>query len=253
MKPSLHVYKIGGKVIDNPVLLAPFLANFAEDSHAKILVHGGGKRASEMSERLGVVPNLVDGRRITDQDSLEVVTMVYAGLLNKQLVARLQSIGCNAVGLSGADGNAIRSDIRQHPSIDFGFVGDVAEVNHPFFQQLLEQGTIPVCCAITHNGKGLLLNTNADTVAQRIATAMSAQYEVSLSYIFERPGVLRNPNDNHSVIEEITAESYAKYKADGTVSEGMLPKLDNAFKALTLGIGTVWVGKTKITKASSNS
>jgi acetylglutamate kinase len=203
--------------------------------------------ASDLSRRLGMAPKMVEGRRITDADTLEVVAMVYAGLLNKRLVAALQALGVNALGLSGADGNAVLARKRQHPTIDFGFVGDVETVNVGLFEGLMQGGLVPVCCAITHDGQGNLLNTNADTIASRLATAMAARVPVSLRYAFDRPGVLADPTRDDSVIARIDRESYQAYRLDGSISDGMIPKLDNAFAALDAGVASVWIGNTLIT------
>ena len=241
MKPELKIFKIGGGVIDREPDLLAFLRLFSELSGPKILVHGGGKGASEMMSRLGIIPQMVNGRRITDAATLDLVTMYYAGKTNKQIVAALQSSGVNALGLSGADGNVIRAVKRPVRGIDYGFVGDLSEtsVDATLVQQLLMLGLTPVFCAITHDGQGQLLNTNADTIAASVATALSRQYAVVLHFCFEKNGVLADVNDEQSVILKITPESYEKLKAQGIVADGMLPKLENALAALRAGVEKV--------------
>lgn len=236
---SLFILKIGGKVIDEEVKLREALEAFLAQKGHKILVHGGGKKATEVSQKLGIQAQMVNGRRITDTAALEVVTMVYAGLSNKIIISILQSMGCNAIGLSGADANAILAHKRVVKDIDYGFAGDIDAVNVNAIQTLLAGKLTPVFCAITHDGKGQLLNTNADTIATQLAIAMSEKYNVSLNFCFERPGVLTDPNDDSSVIPQINADSYQKYKSEGIISDGMIPKLDNAFDALARGVREV--------------
>lgn len=237
------VVKIGGNVIDNPEALAKFLTDFAALPGRKILVHGGGKEASKMSRRLGIEPKMTDGRRITDSATLEVVTMVYAGLINKRIAAMLQARGCNAAGLCGADGNAIRATRRKPEPIDFGHVGDISPdgVNHAFLNALIDAGVTPVICAITHDGNGGLLNCNADSVASAVACAASRLGEAELWYCFEKPGVLRDVDDPSSVISRIDRASYAALRADGIISDGMIPKIDNAFAAIDAGVSAVTI------------
>lgn len=236
---NLHILKVGGKVIDDLALLQPILEAFLQKEGQKIIVHGGGKKASELSEKLGIPVQMVNGRRITDAAALEVATMVYAGLFNKQIVALLQSTGGNALGLSGADGNVILAHQRPVKEIDYGFVGDLDVVNAEAIHRLLSAEFIPVFCAITHNGQGQLLNTNADTIASSLATAMSALYNVKLYLCLDKNGVLSNAEDDNSVIPRINATDYARYKEEGVVYAGMLPKLDNAFDALAKGVKEV--------------
>lgn len=239
-KPShLTVVKIGGAVVDDPEALNRFLADFVRISGHKLLVHGGGRAASTLCRRLDIPVKMVDGRRITDRPALDVATMVYAGLVNKQIVARLQSLRCNALGLCGADGGAIRAVKRPVGEIDYGFVGDVAEVDYELFGNLIHSDLVPVVAPITHDSHGNLLNTNADTVAQAIAEALADRFHVELIYCFEQPGVLADPADPSSLIPRIDPSLYALLKADGVVSGGMIPKLDNAFKALAGGVGRV--------------
>ena len=253
---KLIVIKIGGNIIDNEEKLSSFLAAFAAINGHKILIHGGGKLATGLADQLGIRQQLVDGRRITDADTLKIVTMVYAGLINKNIVARLQSAGCNALGLSGADGNAILAHKRlpkapplsegeSGSGIDYGFAGDVDMVNSDFLRNLLQQNIFPVLSPITHNGNGQLLNTNADTIAQETAKALSAFYEVHLIYSFEKSGVLLNVDDEASVIPIISKDRYNKLKGDGLVFAGMIPKLDNAFSALESGVKKVTIGKAE--------
>jgi acetylglutamate kinase len=232
----LHIIKIGGKVLEEAGLLDQVLENFVSLSGSKILVHGGGKRASALSLRLGIEPKMHHGRRITEADALEVAIMVYAGLANKTLVSRLQARGCDAIGLSGADGNAILAHKRPVKEIDYGFVGDVDEVNTGFIRLLLKAHTAPVFCAITHDGQGQLLNTNADTIAGQLARALSPFYHVQLYYCFEKPGVLYDAGDDESLIEKLSYADYRQYQRDGIITDGMLPKLDNAFQALREGV-----------------
>ncbi len=233
---KLEVIKIGGKVIDNEAQLASVLEAFAKMEGPKILIHGGGSKASEMERTLGLTPNMVEGRRITDEQSIEVVTMVYAGLINKKIVAGLQTLNCNAIGLSGADGNAIQSEKRPIKTIDYGFVGDVKQVNSLFINNLLEVGLTPVFSAITHDGNGQLLNTNADTMASEIAQAMATMYNVYLTLAFEKNGVL---DANNKVIEKINEPEFIKLKEEKVIVDGMIPKLTNAFDALKNGVSEV--------------
>lgn len=243
-KENLLVIKIGGNIVDDAVALQEFLTAFAALEGRKILVHGGGKIASRLADSLGVQVQLVEGRRITDKAMLDVVTMVYAGLSNKQVVAGLQACGANAIGLSGADGNAIQCVKRPVREIDYGYVGDIMEgsVNTALLQTLLEAGNVPVFSAITHDGKGQLLNTNADTIASAVAVAMAAQYQVSLVYCFEKRGVLRDVRDDGSLIPEIRMPEFGDLKSEGVVADGMIPKLQNAFDAITAGVSDVYIG-----------
>lgn len=273
----IKVIKIGGNVVDNPELLKKFARDFAEMPGMKILVHGGGVMASQMQKSMGMVPQMIEGRRVTDEDTLKVVTMVYAGWCNKNITALLQSERCNAIGLSGADGNAIKAAKRapmkvmnqetgEGMMVDYGYVGDVTaeSVNAKFLYSLLERGITPVLCAINHDGEGNLLNTNADTIASSVATAMAnyryrsprevcckcedcthcsddgrLTHRVNLIYCFEKDGVLYDKNDDSSVIPEINEEYFAQLKAEGRVADGMIPKLTNAFKAISNGVDKV--------------
>lgn len=240
---TLSVIKIGGNIIDNEATLSSFLKSFASIPGKKILVHGGGKLATKLASQLEIPQQLVDGRRITDADTLKVVTMVYAGYINKNIVARLQSYGCNSIGLCGADGNAIQAHKRNHPNVDYGFVGDIDIINVPLFKNLLSQDISIVMAPITHDKNGQLLNTNADTIAQEIAKGLAAHYDVSLIYSFEKAGVLLDANDNETVIRFLTPGYYSELKDKNLVFAGMLPKLDNAFAALDSGVTKVIIGQ----------
>lgn len=239
------VIKIGGNIIDDEATLASFLKDFASVNGKKILVHGGGKLATRMAEQMQIPQQMVEGRRITDAETLKIVTMVYAGYINKNIVAQLQAYKCNAIGLTGADGNAIQSHKRKHPTLDYGFVGDVDCINVPLLQTLLEQDMAIVLAPITHNKEGQLLNTNADTIAQEVAKALSNTFSVQLIYSFEKPGVLLDATDDSSVISEINPASYKELKEKGAIFAGMIPKLDNAFAALYSGVDKVIIGKAE--------
>ena len=241
-KKQVTLIKIGGNIIDNPTELSQFLSDFSKIEGYKILVHGGGKSASKMAESIGLVPQMIDGRRITDAAMLDVVVMIYAGQINKSIVAQLQAKNTNAIGFSGADGNLIQSDKRNHPTIDYGFVGDVKKVNTQLLETLLSTGIVPVFCAITHDGKGQLLNTNADTIASELAIALSEVFDVTLNYCFEKPGVLFDAEDDSSVIENINQELYSKLKAEKAIHSGMIPKLDNCFNSLSKGVQKIKIG-----------
>ena len=242
---KLYVIKIGGNIIDDEKKLSSFLRSFASIEDKKILVHGGGKLATKLAEKMGVEQKLVDGRRITDAETLKIVTMVYAGYVNKNIVAQLQSFTCNAIGLSGVDGDIILAHKRKHPVIDYGFVGDVDSVNSPLVKKLLGQNLALVFAPITHDQSGQLLNTNADTIAQEIAKAMSSAYEVKLIYSFEKSGVLIDADDESTVISSIDPVYYKELKAKEKIFAGMIPKLDNAFAALNSGVSKVIIGKAE--------
>lgn len=243
-KAALTIYKIGGGIIDDAAELSKFLQLLATTSGPKLLVHGGGKGASTMMRQLGLVPQLINGRRVTDAAALDIVVMFYAGKTNKQVVAELQQLGVNALGLSGADGNVIQGIKRPVKDIDYGFVGDLtpASVNAEFLQQLITAGITPVLCPIIHDGRGQLLNTNADTIASAVAVSLAEIFDVTLHYCFEKNGVLRDVNDDQSVINEINSASYAALKQQGIIADGMLPKLENAFAALHSGVQKVIIG-----------
>lgn len=237
---KITIVKVGGAVVEDEAQLTQLLKDFAAIEGKKVLVHGGGRRATKVAAALGIESNMVNGRRITDADMLEVVTMVYGGLVNKNLVARLQAAGVNALGLTGADIDVIRSHKRPiKDGIDFGFVGDVEKANGQMLHTLINAGITPVMAPLTHDGQGHILNTNADTIAGETAKALAPYYDVTLIYSFEKKGVLSNPDDDNSVISEITREDFERYKADGTVAGGMIPKLDNAFDAIDAGVKRV--------------
>jgi acetylglutamate kinase len=236
---KLYVIKIGGNIIDDEKQLSSFLDDFASISENKILVHGGGKIATEMEKQLGIESKMVDGRRITDADTLKVVQMVYGGLINKNIVAQLQSKNCNAIGLTGADANIILAKKRSVKDVDYGFVGDVEKVNSEKVSAILNSGFSLIIAPLTHDGKGQILNTNADTMASAISVTMAKTTEVNLIYCFEKSGVLKNVDDENSVIGKINALDYEKYKAEGVISKGMIPKLDNAFDAIKQGVKSV--------------
>ncbi|MFI3289339.1 MAG: acetylglutamate kinase [Rikenellaceae bacterium] len=239
----IKVVKIGGNVIDNAEAFAAFMERFAKLEGKKILVHGGGKIATRFAKEMGVETKMIEGRRVTDKAMLDIVVMTYAGLINKQVVATLQKNGCNAIGLSGADGNAIRATKRPANPIDFGFVGDIdpANVNSSLLEVLLKSGITPVFSAIMHDCEGNLLNCNADTVASSVALGASRIEETELIYCFEKRGVLRDINDENSVIELVTPENYPTLKADKIIADGMIPKIDNALKAVNQGVKTVCI------------
>lgn len=247
-KQSLSIIKIGGNIIDNPTELSQFLSDFSKIEGNKILVHGGGKSATKMAQSIGLTPQMIDGRRITDKPMLDVVVMIYAGEINKNIVAQLQANNTNAMGLSGADGNLIQSTKRNHPTIDYGFVGDVQKVNTTLLETLINIGIVPVFCAITHDKKGQLLNTNADTIASELAIAASEVFEVTLNYCFEKAGVLTDVEDDSSVIENINQELYSKLKAEKAIHSGMIPKLDNCFNSLSKGVQRIKIGHHKMLK-----
>lgn len=245
-KQLVSVIKIGGDIVDNPNLLHSFYENIKQISGPKIIIHGGGNKASTLQKALGIEPEKIEGRRITDASTLEVVTMVYAGLLNKTLVAGLQALGVQAIGLSGADGDAVRAHKREVVEIDYGFVGDIDTVQVSVFQELLVSGMTPVCCSITHDGKGQLLNTNADTLASRIAMAMSSVYNTQLFYCFTKAGVLENVNHPESLVQRLDKAQYLQMKQDHKIVDGMIPKLDTAFEALDNGVFSVHLGDVAI-------
>ena len=238
----ISVIKIGGKVIENAGHLNSFLKSFALSKWKKVLVHGGGKRIDQVSSKLGINVKMLEGRRITDTDALEVVQMVLAGLLNKNIVSLLQGFDCNAVGLTGADGDLIRAKKRPlRNGIDYGWIGDVEKVNCDFLAQLIQSGMVPVIASMTHDGGGRMLNTNADTIASEVAISMSAKCETDLVYCFDRAGVLGNTDDENSLIKEIRSSDYEILKSGGSISEGMIPKIDNAFGAINRGVTRVLI------------
>jgi len=251
-KETLHIVKIGGNVINNEEVLAAFLKDFSALKGFKILVHGGGKRATEISSQMGLHPKMIHGRRITDTANLEVVTMVYAGLLNKKITAQLQQNNCNALGLSGADANCIMAHKRIITAIDYGFAGDIDVVNATTVNVFLQNNITPVFCAITHDKNGQLLNTNADTIASEIASAMSKLFNVQLNYVFELKGVLSTIEDENSVIKHINLSKYEQLIEQGIISNGMIPKLHNCFNALKKGVQKVRIGDASLLQSTTN-
>jgi acetylglutamate kinase len=239
MRDHLIIIKVGGKIVEDSTSLAALLKDFSRIAGRKILVHGGGKTATIISEKLGIETKMVEGRRITNAETLKVAAMVYAGLVNKNVVAGLQALGNNAIGLTGADFDIIRAAKRPVREIDYGFVGDINWVNASAIADLLDDGAIPVIAPITHDGKGQLLNTNADTIASELATSLSSRYEVRLVFCFEKSGVLQNEADESSRIPEIDIDEFERLKAEGIISGGMIPKLENGFNALRKGVDAV--------------
>lgn len=238
---SLSIVKVGGKIINDQKLLFFLLDSFQQIKGAKILVHGGGNVASQLSKKLGVKVKMVEGRRITDEVTLKIAVMTYAGLVNKTIVAMLQSLDCRAIGLSGADANIIQSNKRKVDGIDYGLVGDVEKVDGTFLKQLIDLNIVPVLCAITHDNQGQLFNTNADTIASKVSEALSAHYKVNLKYCFEYNGVLKNLDDPNSILKTVTKEESDQYIASGVFAGGMIPKVENAFNALENGAHAVHI------------
>lgn len=240
---KLTVVKVGGKIVEEAETLNALLANFAKIEGYKVLVHGGGRSATALSTRLGIESQMVNGRRVTDAETLKVVTMVYAGLVNKNIVAQLQALGMNALGLTGADLNYMRSDKRPVKEVDYGWVGDPKEVNADLLAGLIAQGVVPVLAPITHDKMGHLLNTNADTIAGEAAKALAKHFDVTLMYCFEKNGVLSNPDDDNSVIPVINEDLFNKYVADGSIQGGMIPKIENSLAAVKAGVKQVIITK----------
>ena len=238
---EVKIFKIGGKVIDQEPLLIEFLQDFVNIPGKKILVHGGGKIASEFSQRMGIEAKMVNGRRVTDEQTLEIVTMVYGGLLNKKIVAALQKIDCNALGLTGADLNVIKAHRRPANPVDYGLVGEVDEVNDAILGVLLDQNVVPVMAPLTHDKQGQMFNTNADTIASGVAKALAKKYTVNLYYCFEKKGVLMDAENDDSVINLIKESEFAHLCEQKIVNEGMIPKLENAFACLNEGVGRVYI------------
>lgn len=236
---KLTIIKVGGKIVEDTATLKNLLSRLAKINGHKLLVHGGGRSATKLSEKLGIESQMVKGRRITDEETLKVVTMVYGGLVNKNIVANLQAMGINALGLTGADMNIIRSDKRPVTDVDFGFVGDVKEVNVNILASLISQGIVPVLAPLTHDGKGHMLNTNADTIAGETAKALAQVFDVNLVYCFEKNGVLQDENDDNSVIPTINKKDFANLVAENIIQGGMIPKLENAFAAIEAGVKEV--------------
>ena len=239
MKEKLTLIKVGGGVVEEEASLHQLLDDFAAIKGYKVLVHGGGRSATKIAAQLGIESKMINGRRITDSETLKVVTMVYAGLVNKNIIAGLQSRGVNALGLTGADMNVILSQKRPVTDVDYGFVGDVERVDASLLSDLIHKGIVPVMAPLTHDGKGNLLNTNADTIAGETAKALAALFDVTLIYCFEKKGVLRNAEDDESIIPQITREEFAQYVAKGIIQGGMIPKLENSFDAIEAGVSEV--------------
>lgn len=251
MKEKLTIVKIGGNIIENALELKHFLGLFAQLEGNKILVHGGGKKATEMERKLGLRSELIQGRRITGGSSLDVMIMVYAGLVNKKITANLQAENCNAVGLSGADGGAILAHKRPVDVVDFGYVGDIEKVRTETVSSLLKAGLVPVFCSLTHDGKGQLFNTNADTIASELAIGMGENYETSLYYCFEKKGVLMDMKNEDSVIRQIDKTYYQKLLEDQIIADGMLPKLQNCFHALNSNVKRICIGNVSMFEPNS--
>ncbi len=244
-RPPLTVIKIGGNILTNDAILDEVLSDFSEIEGAKILVHGGGRKASEVLKIMGIEPKMINGRRVTDAPTMEVVTMVYAGLINKNLVTKLQTKNCKSIGLTGADLNSIQAHKRIVEDVDYGFAGDIDVINSGEIKALLDVGFTPVFCSITHDNKGQLLNTNADTIASALAVALSENYEVTLRFCFEKDGVLLDVNDDDSVVEMLSKTDYENYKSTGQIYAGMIPKIDNAYNALEGGVHEVFICHAK--------
>ena len=253
MREKLTVIKVGGKIVEEEATLLQLLNDFAAISGHKVLVHGGGRSATKIAAQLGIESKMVNGRRITDAETLKVVTMVYGGLVNKNIVAGLQARGVNALGLTGADMNVIRSVKRPVKEVDYGFVGDVEKVDASLLADLIHKGVVPVMAPLTHDGQGNMLNTNADTIAGETAKALSALFDVTLVYCFEKKGVLRDENDDDSVIPQITRAEFEQYVADGVIQGGMIPKLENSFEAINAGVTEVVITLASAIKGSEGT
>ena len=250
---KLSIVKIGGNIIEDETSLNDFLKLFSKLKGHKILVHGGGKRATNIASKLGIESKMINGRRITDAETLEVITMVYGGLVNKNIVAKLQALNIDAIGLTGADVNSITSEKRPVKEVDFGFVGDVKKVAHQSINKLIKADFTPVFCAITHDGNGQLLNTNADTITSQLAIGMSTLYETAIYYCFELNGVLKDINDKNSVIKHIDSKLYNELLEQSIIADGMLPKLENCFDALKHGVKTIHMGNTSMLTQENNN
>lgn len=248
---KLTIIKVGGKIVEEEQSLRQLLKDFSQIEGYKVLVHGGGRSATKLAEKLGIESRMVNGRRVTDRDTLEIVTMVYGGLVNKNIVAGLQALGVNALGLTGADMNIIRSEKRPVKEVDYGFVGDVKEVNSETLSSLIQQGIVPILAPLTHDKEGNILNTNADTIAGETAKALALKFDVTLIYCFEKKGVLMNENDDESVIPDINKTMFEQLVKDGIVQGGMIPKLENAFQAIEKGVKEVII--TSASKFGENT
>lgn len=248
---KLTIIKVGGKIVEEEQSLRQLLKDFSQIEGYKVLVHGGGRSATKLAEKLGIESRMVNGRRVTDRDTLEIVTMVYGGLVNKNIVAGLQALGVNALGLTGADMNIIRSEKRPVKEVDYGFVGDVKEVNSETLSSLIQQGIVPILAPLTHDKEGNILNTNADTIAGETAKALALKFDITLIYCFEKKGVLMNENDDESVIPDINKTMFEQLVKDGIVQGGMIPKLENAFQAIEKGVKEVII--TSASKFGENT
>lgn len=253
MKQKITVIKVGGKIVEEKESLESLLDRFASIEGNRILIHGGGRSATRIAEALGIESRMVNGRRITDSETLKVVTMVYGGLVNKNIVAGLQARNVNALGLTGADCNVMRAHKRTSEDIDWGFVGDVDSADGAMLAKLIGEGIVPIMAPLTHDGKGNLLNTNADTIAAETAKALAPYFDVTLTYCFEHPGVMRNPDDPASLIARIDSGSYKALLDDGTISGGMIPKIDNAFNALEGGVSRVIITRADAIDGNSGT
>ncbi len=249
---GLTLIKVGGKIVENPETLKQLLTDFSSIEGYKVLVHGGGRSATALAEQLGIETQMVNGRRITDRNMLQVVTMVYGGLVNKNIVTGLQALGVNALGLTGADLNYMRSEKRPVKDVDYGFVGDVKEVDGTVLADLIIKGIVPVLAPLTHDKKGNLLNTNADTIAGEAAKALAKHFDVTLVFCFEKKGVLADENDDNSVIGKINPASFEKLVAEGVISGGMIPKLENSFDALKAGVKEVVITRADLIKENDS-
>jgi len=246
MKNKLTIVKAGGLIINDDSLIKVFLENFSKIDGKKIMVHGGGNIASNYMRRLGIDPKMINGRRITDLETLDIAMMTYAGLINKKIVAKLQQLNCNALGLSGADGNIIRSKIREFKEIDFGFVGDIICINDQLILKLLDSKLVPILCSLSHDGAGQILNTNADSIASSLAIEMSKHFDVTLKYCFDKPGLLTDINKPDSIKKHIIKSDYEKLKKDRIIVDGMIPKIENCFFALENGVKEIFIGNQNI-------
>ena len=252
LRGHLTLIKVGGNIVEEPESLKKLLADFSSIPGHKVLVHGGGRSATALAAQLGIESKMVNGRRVTDEEMLKVVTMVYGGLVNKKIVAGLQALDVNALGLTGADLNYMRSEKRQVAEVDYGFVGDVKEVDADMLANLISKGVVPVLAPLTHDKKGNLLNTNADTIAGEAAKALARYFDVTLMYCFEKKGVLANENDDDSVIEYINPATFEKLVAQGVIMGGMIPKLENSFEALKAGVKQVVITRADLIKDNNS-
>lgn len=253
MKNKLNIVKVGGFIFEDEHRLESFISNFSKITGNKILVHGGGKMATNFSKKLGIVPQMIKGRRVTDKETLDVVVMTYAGLLNKKLVSKLQKLSCNAIGLSGADANLIKAKKRNIENVNYGYVGDITHVEKNILQKMINSNLCPVICSLTHDGNGQILNTNADTIAAELSIALADLYDVSLKFCSEMPGVLEKRGNYDSLIRTINLKSYRELLQKNIISDGMIPKLENCFDALNNGVDKVFVGGIDLLNSEEKS